>query len=76
MKHVHDFILSSGSSSDEANPSHPSQKIAQRSKSSKMAEVTEASDVTLRDIFMQLNRISGILTQVLEISGKIFKLQE
>ena len=57
MKRVRDLILSSGSSSDKASPSHPSQKIVQRSKSSKMAEVTEASDVTLRDIFMQLNGI-------------------
>ena len=57
MKHVGNLILSSGSSSDEASPSHPSQKIVQRSKSSKMAEVTKASDVTLRDIFMQLNGI-------------------
>ena len=57
MKRVRDLILSSGSSSDEASPSHPSQKIVQRLKSSKMAEVTEASDVTLRDIFMQLNGI-------------------
>ena len=57
MKRVHNLILSSGSSSDEASPSHPSQKIVQRSKSSKMVEVTEASDVTLRDIFMQLNGI-------------------
>ena len=57
MKRVRDLILSSGSSSDESSPSHPSQKIVQRSKSSKMAEVTKASDVTLRDIFMQLNGI-------------------
>ena len=57
MKYVHDLILSSGSSSDDASPSNPSQKIVQRSKSSKMAEVTEASDVTLRDIFIQLKRI-------------------
>ena len=57
MKRVRDLIISSGSSSDEASPSHPSQKILQTSKSSKMAEVTEASDVTLRDIFMQLNGI-------------------
>ena len=57
MKRVRDLILSSGSSSDEASPNHPSQKIVQRSKSSKMAEVTKASDVTLRDIFMQLNGI-------------------
>ena len=57
MKRVRDLILSSGSSSDKVSPSHPRQKIVQRSKSSKMAEVTEASDVTLRDIFMQLNGI-------------------
>ena len=48
MKCVHDFILSSGSSSDEASPSHPSKKIIQRSKSSKMAEGTEASDARQR----------------------------
>ena len=57
MKRVRDLILSSGSSSDEASPSHLSQKIVQRSKSSEMAEVTESSDVTLRDIFMQLRDI-------------------
>ena len=57
MKRVRDWILSSGSSSDEDSPSHPSQKIVQRSKSSEMAEVTEVSDVTLRDIFMELNEI-------------------
>ena len=57
MKRVRELIISSGSSSDEASPSHPSKKIVQTSKSSKMAEVTEASDVTLRDIFMQLNGI-------------------
>ena len=57
MKHVCDLILSSGSSSYKASPSHPSQKIVQRLKSSKMAEVTEASNVTLRAIFMQLNGI-------------------
>ena len=57
MKRVRDFILSSESSSDEAGPSHPSQKIVQGSKSSKMTEVTKASDVTLRDILMQLNGI-------------------
>ena len=50
MKRVRDFILSSGFSSDEASPCHPSQKIVQRSKLSKMAQVTEASDVTLRDL--------------------------
>ena len=57
MKRVRDLILSSGSSSDEASPSHPSQNIVQRSKASKMAKVTKASDVTLRDIFMQLKGI-------------------
>ena len=70
------MIPSSGSSSDEASPSHPSQKIVQRSKSSKMAEVTEASDVTLRDIFMQLNGIKrdfdsslGDLRQDIQTTG-------
>ena len=57
MKRVCDLILSSGSSSDEASPNHPNQKTVQRSKPSKVAKVTEASDVTLRDTFMQLNGI-------------------
>ena len=52
-KCIHDLVLSSGSSSDEASPSHPGQKIIQRSKSFNMAKVTEASDVKLRDIFMR-----------------------